>query len=84
MRTMSIVIMERTFETPPTDEELAKMMAATNTCLEINGSTRLHTYASGNRERFICVFEGPDAEAVRRAVESANVAYEKLWAATVF
>lgn len=83
-RIMSIVVMERLFEIPPTDEQLEKMMAATETCLEINGSTRLQTYASGDRKRFVCVFEGPDAEAVRRAVESAGVQYERLWSATVF
>lgn len=81
---MSTVVMERVFAEPPSDELLEKMKNATETCLEINGSTRLQTYASNDRKRFICVFEGPDLEAVRRAVESAGVTYESLWVANTF
>jgi hypothetical protein len=81
---VSTVVMERIFPVPPTDEELERMKAATETCLEINGSTRLRTFASQDRHRFVCVFEGPDLEAVRRSVESAGVEYERLWLAETF
>lgn len=81
---MSTVVMERRFAVPPTDEQLEEMKQATETCLGVNGATRLSTYASSDRSRFVCVFEGPDLEAVRRSVESAGVEYERMWVATVF
>lgn len=84
LRRMSTVVMERRFAVPPTDSELERMKSATETCLEVNAATRLQTFASHDRKRFVCVFEGPDLEAVRRAIESAGVEYENLWVATVF
>ena len=81
---MSTVVMERVFDVPPTDEELEKMKSATETCLEVNAATRLQTFASMDRKRFVCIFEGPDLEAVRRAIESAGVDYESMWVASVF
>jgi hypothetical protein len=83
-RAMSTVVMERIFKDPPTDEQLEEMKEATETCLEINASSRINTFANGDRSRFICVFEGPDLEAIRRAVESAGIEYETMWTATVF
>ena len=46
--------------------------------------THVNTMASKDRTRFICTFEAPDAETVRRAIESSGVAYYKIWAADVF
>ena len=81
---MSTVVMERVFAEPPTDEELERMKQNTETCLEINDASRVKTFASGDRKRFICIFEGRDLESVRRAIESAGVDYESMWTATVF
>lgn len=76
--------MERVFAVPPTDEELEAMKQRTEVCLEVNDATRVKTFASADRKRFICVFEGRDLESVRRAVESAGVEYERMWTATTF
>lgn len=81
---MPTVVMERTFAVPPTDEELEAMKQKTEVCLEVNAAVRVNTYASGDRKRFICIFEGRDLESVRRAVESAGVKYESIWTASVF
>lgn len=81
---MSTVVMERVFAEPPSDEELERMKQRTDTCLEVNDATRIQTLASGDRKRFICIFEGRDLESVRRAIESAGVTYESMWTATVF
>lgn len=81
---MPTIVMERTFAVPPTDEQLDAMKQKTEICLEVNDAARVSTYASGDRKRFICVFEGRDLESVRRAVESAGVEYESIWTASVF
>lgn len=81
---MSTVVMERRFDVAPTDEELEAMKQRTEVCLEVNAATRVQTLASGDRKRFICIFEGRDLDSVRRAVESAGVEYESIWTASVF
>lgn len=80
---MPTVVMERKFAVAPTDEELDAMKQRTEVCLEVNDATRVQTLASGDRKRFICIFEGRDLESVRRAVESAGVEYESIWTASV-
>ena len=53
----------------PADEAGAEVFArvvATNAEL---GVTWLHSYVSEDRETMICVYEGPDPDAVRRAAE---------------
>ncbi|MDX1582739.1 MAG: DUF4242 domain-containing protein [Thermoanaerobaculia bacterium] len=81
---MTKVVMERRFDVPPTDEELAAMKEKTEVCLEVNDAVRVETLSSTDRKRFICIFEGRDLESVRRAVESAGVQYESIWSATSF
>ena len=34
--------------------------------------------------RMTCEFEAPDAESVREALRSAGIAYERIWAASVY
>ncbi len=81
---MSLVIMEKTFPEPASDELVDKMRQATEACFEINDMVRKVTYASADRLRFICVMEARDLETARRALESAGMTYDRLWPATSF
>lgn len=81
---MALVIMEKTFAEPASDELIAKMRQATEVCFEINDMTRKVTYASTDRLRFICVMESRDLETARRALESAGMSYDRLWPASSF
>ena len=81
---MSLVIMEKTFAAPATDEIIHQMRQATETCFEINDMKRRVTYASEDRLRFICVMEARDLETARRALESAGMQYDRLWLGTSF
>lgn len=76
--------MERIYEEPRSDDQIDSMNSKIVPCLEVNGVTHVNTMASKDRTRFICTFEAPDAETVRRAIESSGVAYYKIWAADVF
>ncbi len=81
---MALVIMEKTFSEPASDELVDKMRQATEACFEINDMVRKVTYASADRFRFICVMEARDLETARRALESAGMTYDRLWPATSF
>jgi hypothetical protein len=76
--------MERIYEDPRSEDQIDSMNAKIVPCLEVNGVTHVSTMASKDRTRFICTFEAPDAETVRRAIESSGVAYHQIWAADVF
>jgi hypothetical protein len=81
---MALVLMEKTFEQPASDELIEQMRNATEACFEINDMKRQVTYASQDRLRFICVMEARDLETARRALESAGMSYDRLWPATSF
>ena len=81
---MALFVMEKTFPEPASDELVEKMRRATEVCFEINDMTRKVTYASPDRLRFVCVMEARDLETARRALESAGMAYERLWPAPSF
>ena len=81
---MSTVVMERVYAEPRSQEQIDGMNAKIVPCLDVNGITHKTTMINAERTRFICTFEAPDAQAVRRAIESSGVTYERIWAADVF
>ena len=81
---MTLVVMEKTFAEPASDELVEKMRQATEACFEINDMQRKVTYASEDRLRFICVMEARDVETARRALESSGMTYDRLFPATSF
>lgn len=81
---MASIILERRFSEPVTGEMIEAMKEKTEPCLEINAVTRVKTYITPDRLRFVCVFEAADAEAVRRAMDSAGMDYDEVWPAEVF
>lgn len=81
---MSTVVMERIYAEPRSPEQIDTMNQAIAPCLEVNGVTHLQTLASTDRKRFVCIFEAPDAQTVRRAIESSGVLFERIWPADVF
>jgi hypothetical protein len=81
---MARLIVERSFQTPLTDEEHSRAARKLDPCLEQHGARWLCSYLSTDRLRMICEFEAADAEAVRHAHRSADQAFERVWAAEVY
>jgi hypothetical protein len=81
---MATIVLERAFEAPVTDEMIDGMKQKAEPCFEINAVTRVKTYITPDRLRFVCVFEAADVEAVRRAMDSAGMGYDDVWVATAF
>jgi hypothetical protein len=52
-------------------------------CLRAHGVRHIVSYRAPDRRRMICVFEAPDAEAVRRTARQLGYTYESVWPATV-
>jgi hypothetical protein len=81
---MSTVVMVRLYDEPRSDTHIDTMNQAIGPCLDVNGVTHLQTLASVDRKRFICVFESPDAQTVKRAIDSSGVAYVRIYTVDVF
>jgi hypothetical protein len=52
-------------------------------CLETHGVRHVVSYVTPDARRMICVFEAPDAEAVRRTARELGYKYDRLWPATI-
>ena len=81
---MPSVIVEYSFAEPMSDEELSRMAARLDSCLEIRNGAWVRSSLSGDRKRMICEFEAPDAESVRDALRSARITFDRAWPAQVF
>ena len=81
---MARVVMEQTFETPMTDEQLSEFAKRLDPCLDIRDGTWARSYLSSDRKRMFCEFEAPDADSVREALRSAKIPFDRVWAAQVF
>jgi hypothetical protein len=48
-------------------------------CLAARDARWVQTYLSVDRRRIVCEFEAPDADALREALRSADVRFERAW-----
>ncbi len=52
-------------------------------CLAIHGVRHVVSYVTPDGQRMICVFEAPDAEAVRQTARQLGYSFDSVWTATV-
>ena len=81
---MARIVVEQVFENPISDEEYARFAKRVDPCLDERRGIWRRSYFSLDRKRLTCEFEAPDAESVREAFRNAGVAFERVWAASVF
>lgn len=81
---MERVIVERSFEKPADVAELREREKSASWCFDTWGIKPLTSYLSRDGRRLICTYEAPDAEAVRKANETAGNPFDSVWSATVF
>ena len=80
---MEFVIAERRFDKPIELHEIHEKEAARRQCFQMYNATLIRTYLSKDRQRMICLYYAPDAEAVRIASRRANAPTERIWTATI-
>ena len=81
---MATIILEQRFEGRPFDIERFNAAQQRNAaCLLVHGVRHTVSYVTRDGLRMICVFEAPDAEAVRRAARQLKFRYDRVWLATV-
>ena len=81
---MATIILEQRFEGRPFDVERFNAAQRRNApCLKAHGVQHTVSYVTRDGLRMICVFDAPDAEAVRRAARQLGLRYDGVWSATV-
>jgi hypothetical protein len=73
------VVVERSFEEPVTLEEIQAIEDAGASCLETRNVKFVRTFFSLDRKRMICLYQAPDAEAVREAQRKAKMPIDSVW-----
>jgi len=79
---MEYVILEREFPEPLSSEEVRKMAAETE-CLDLYRVKPVRSYLMPGGKRMVCVFEAPDAEALRAVGRSNGFVNAVIWSSTV-
>lgn len=81
---MSVVIIEQEFSAPLTAQNILNPSDQTLSCMEIYGARARRHYFSHTGLNCVCVFEAPDAEAIRSAFRLAGPYTPKdIWAASI-
>lgn len=74
------VLVQRRFDEPVTFESLQATEEANAWCLEAHDVRFLRTFFSRDRTRMLCLYQAPDAEAVRLAQRQAGMPLDAVWA----
>jgi hypothetical protein len=80
---MPHVIVERTFETPLTQQELEATEARMAPCLDLYNVRWVRSYWSADRRRMVCEYDAADVASVRNVQREAEAKFDKAWAADV-
>ena len=76
---MSRIIVERNFDSPPSEADLNAAAIRERPCLAAYGVTWRRSLFSTDRMRMICEYDGPDAESVRRVQREAGNLFDRAW-----
>jgi uncharacterized protein with GYD domain len=73
------VLVERSFEQPTKFSDVQDQESAAAWCLETYYVRFLRSYFSLNQQRMLCIYEAPDAEAVRHTQKTAKMTFSAVW-----
>jgi hypothetical protein len=77
------IVVERTYDRPQSDEDMAAVANRERNCLDIWQVAWRRSVLSEDRRRMICEYEAPDAESVRRVEQQAEASFDRIWVGTV-
>ena len=80
---LSCIIVERTFDRSPSDDDLTAAGIRERPRLELCGVAWRRSFISGDRLRMVCQYDASDAESVRKVQREAGNAFERVWAGEV-
>jgi len=80
---MSRIIVERSFDTPQSDDDMKIVADRERPCLGIYDVTWKRSLLGSDRMRMVCEYEAADAETVRKVQREARAQFDRIWVADV-
>jgi len=80
---MASIIVERTFASPPSEEDLTAAGIRERPCLAMYGVAWKRSLLSADRLRMVCEYDAGDAESVRKVQREAGNSFDRAWLAQV-
>jgi len=80
---VSYIVVERVLEEPFEWEVFREIYGQARACLDLHRARLLRSYLASDALRVTCLFEAPDAEAVRNAQHTIGMPVTRVWPATV-
>ncbi len=77
---MPLVLVERSFDGPVAFEDIQALEDRGAWCLDAHGVAFVRTWFSTDRTRMLCLYDAPDAEAVRAAQATIGMPFDRVWA----
>lgn len=81
---MELIITERSFEQPVEFDTLQAVEDQFRWCLEQHRVRFIRSYISQDSRRMICIYEAPDAEAVRDVNRTMGIPFDSVYKARLF
>jgi hypothetical protein len=80
---MPRIVVERSFETPQSDEAMKLVADRERPCLAAYQVTWKRSLISSDRKRMVCEYEAADAETLRRIQREAAAQFDRVWVGDV-
>lgn len=80
---MDNVLAERVLDPPATRQAVEEQVELTAWCRELYAVRWLRSHMSNDGLRMICLYQAPDAEAVRNVYRKAGIDFDRVYAATI-
>ena len=76
---MPRIVVERSFETPQSDEDMKLVTDRERSCLAACNVSWKRSLLSADRKRMVCEYEAADAETLRRIQREAGAQFDRVW-----
>jgi hypothetical protein len=80
---MTRIVVERSFTTPQSDEDMKKVADRERPCLSLYEVSWKRSLIGADRKRMVCEYEAADAETVRKVQREAAADFDRVWVGEV-
>ena len=80
----ALVVVQRSFEQPRTFDDLEGIAINGIWCFQLHDVRLVRSFFSRDGRRMICIYDAPDAEAVRQTQRQIGFPFDRAWTATAF
>ena len=80
---MPRIVVERSFDTPQSDEAMKLVADQERPCLAAYQARWMRSLISADRKRLICEYEADDADTMRRIQREAGAQFDRVWVGEV-